>query len=217
MKPKLLLHTCCAPCLIGTLFHLEKLYDITVFYFNPNVHPRAEYEKRKGEAIRYCALKGIPFIEGDYDAYSWLSSMMKVENHAALSEGGLRCDACFALRLEVAAAEAQKRGFSLFATTLSVGSNKKAETINRIGRNVAKKHSLTFIEGDFKKGGGMELSISECRRLGIYRQNYCGCVFSLPKSLLSESSDNSSAENGNGISVRVKRMKKRLKKEAVKQ
>ncbi len=194
MKPKLLLHACCAGCLIGALTHLEKDYDITVFFYNPNIHPRKEYELRKQEAIKYCELKKLDFIEGDYDVDKWLERIMKVKDHALQPEGGKRCSECYRLRLEKTALAASEKGIGFFATTLTLGPNKKADVINSIGREIAQnsneekgdkekssreKDALVFVEGDFKKKNAYNISVSETKRLGIYRQHYCGCIYSM--------------------------------------
>jgi hypothetical protein len=181
MKPKLLLHTCCAPCLLSALFHLKDDYEITVFYFNPNIYPEKEYQKRKSYAEKYCSENSIRFIEGDFNPAEWLSFVSKADNFAELPEGGERCSSCFEFRLRKAANYAKENGFSIFCTTLTSGANKKASQINAIGEKIAAEMKIRFLSKDFKKGGGYEFSRKECMRLGIYRQNYCGCRYSFRK------------------------------------
>ncbi len=180
MKPKLLLHTCCAPCLIGTLPKLNKVYEVVVYFYNPNIHPKDEYELRKKEVIKYCSLKSLEFIEGPYDVDYWFERIRKIPNYMSEPEGGKRCYECFKLRLEKTVELALKRSIKLFSTTLTLGDNKNAGVINEIGNKLANESGLFFVQADYKKKGGYVKSIEESKRLGIYRQNYCGCVYSMP-------------------------------------
>jgi predicted adenine nucleotide alpha hydrolase (AANH) superfamily ATPase len=179
MAEKLLLHTCCAPCLLSALFHLKSEYEITVFYFNPNIYPPQEYEKRKSFAEKYCMKNSITFVEGRFNQEEWLTYVSNVSSFESMKEGDSRCSACFRFRLKKTAEFAKENRFSVFTTTLTSGANKNAQAINKIGDEAAKESGLKFLSEDFKRGGGADFSRSECRRLGIYRQNYCGCRYSL--------------------------------------
>jgi len=158
-------------------------YGVVVFYYNPNIHPRQEYELRKKEVIRYCDKHKIVFIEGSYDIDYWFSRIRSVPNYALEPEGGLRCEECFRIRLERTAEEARKLGIKFFSTTLTLGSNKQARTINKIGVEIAERFGLFFVQADFKKKGGQELSVKESKAMSIYRQDYCGCVFSMRRKI----------------------------------
>ncbi|MEM0230657.1 MAG: epoxyqueuosine reductase QueH [Candidatus Woesearchaeota archaeon] len=181
MREKLLLHTCCAPCLLAAFHHLKNNYEITAFYFNPNIYPKEEYDKRKENAKLACEKERINLVEGEYTHQEWLSFVSKAPKFQSQPEGGARCLLCFEERLRRTAEYAKNHGFKAISTTLTSGSNKKAEIINRIGEEVASQFGLTFVSGDFKKGGGFEYSVRECKSSGIYRQNYCGCEFSIRK------------------------------------
>ena len=180
MRPKLLLHTCCAPCLIGTLPKLVNNYEVIIYFYNPNIQPKAEYEHRKKEVIKYCSLKGLEFIEGPYDVKAWFEAIKKVPNYAAEPEGGKRCYECFKMRLKKTAELAVSMKINFFSTTLTLGDNKNADVINSIGTELADTHNLFFIQANYKKKGGYTKSIEESKSLSIYRQNYCGCVYSMP-------------------------------------
>ncbi len=182
-KIKLLLHACCAPCLIGTLSRLSPVYEPVIFFYNPNIHPKKEYEIRKKQVVSFCRMKGLKFIEGFYDVKAWFDSVSKIPNFKDEPEGGLRCSECFRLRLEETAKKAKELGFKFFTTTLTLGANKNAELINRLGVEVAERYSLFFIQADFKKRGAYLFSIEQSKKLGIYRQSYCGCVYSLKRNI----------------------------------
>ena len=179
MKPKLLLHVCCAPCLIGTLPSLIDSYQVSVFFYNPNIHPKEEYEKRKKEVVKYCSMKDLEFIEGPYDIRRWFELIKRVPGYANGPEGGMRCMECFKMRLEKTAEKAVKLNFQFFSTTLTLGENKSSKIINQLGSEIADKYDIFFVEADYKKKGGYLFSVEESKRLGIYRQDYCGCVFSM--------------------------------------
>ena len=177
--PTLLLHSCCAPCSSYTLEYLSNYFDITVYYYNPNISPKAEFDKRFAEQKRLIdslpAKREIKLIEGDYN-YSDFSEIAKgFEN---VKEGGERCFRCYKLRLEKSAHLAKEQGFDYFCTTLSISPLKNSQKINEIGLEVAEKYGVKWLPSDFKKKEGYKRSIELSREYNLYRQNFCGCVFS---------------------------------------
>lgn len=177
--PTLLLHSCCAPCSSYTLEYLSNYFDITVYYYNPNISPKAEFDKRFAEQKRLIASlpakHEIKLIEGDYN-YSDFSKIAKgFEN---VKEGGERCFRCYKLRLEKSAHLAKEQGFDYFCTTLSISPLKNSQKINEIGLEVAEKYGVKWLPSDFKKKEGYKRSIELSREYNLYRQNFCGCVFS---------------------------------------
>ena len=178
----LFLHSCCAPCSSYVLEYLRKYFRITVFYYNPNISEEEEYKKRVKEQIRFIhemnAQKdgfSIDFIEGDYEPELYFK---RVKGYEQCKEGGERCRICFDLRLGVTANEAKKRGFDFFATTLTISPLKNAERINEIGFAMQDQYSISYLPSDFKKKNGYKRSIELSKEYDLYRQNFCGCVFS---------------------------------------
>jgi len=178
--PTLLLHSCCAPCSSYVLEYLSHYFRITVFYYNPNIYPQEEYEKRMAEQeklIKRLQTKNpVTFIKGEYDTSRFYHVTNGLEN---LKEGGIRCFACYELRLDEAAQMAKNEKFDYFATTLSVSPQKNAAKINEAGEKVGVKYGVKHLPSDFKKRGGYLRSIQLAKEQGLYRQNYCGCIFSL--------------------------------------
>ena len=177
--PRLLLHSCCAPCSSYTLEYLSQYFDITVYYFNPNISPEEEFEKRFAEQKRLIealpAKHPVKLVKGDYD-YAVFTEMAKgLED---VPEGGERCFKCYRLRLEAAAALAKAEGFDYFCTTLSISPLKNSQKINEIGYETAEKYGVKWLPSDFKKREGYKRSIELSREYGLYRQNFCGCAFS---------------------------------------
>ena len=176
---KLLLHSCCGPCSTAVI---EKLlqdgnYDITVFYFNPNITEAEEYEHRKAEQKRVIAelYPGIKFIEGNYNPREYYEVIHGYENEP---EGGFRCSLCFTLRLEETARYAKEHGYDAFDTTLSVSPYKSYDTIYAIAKQLAFKYGIEYIAGNYKKKDGYKRSIELSKQLNLYRQHFCGCEFS---------------------------------------
>jgi predicted adenine nucleotide alpha hydrolase (AANH) superfamily ATPase len=176
---KLLLHSCCGPCSTAVI---EKLlqdgnYDITVFYFNPNITEREEYEHRKSEQKRVIAelYPGLKFIEGNYDPREYYEVIHGYEGEP---EGGFRCSLCFTLRLEETARYAKEHGFECFDTTLSVSPYKSYDTICAIARQLESKYGVEYLAGNYKKKDGYKRSIELSKQLDLYRQHFCGCEFS---------------------------------------
>lgn len=178
-KEKLLLHSCCGPCSTAVIERLlaEDLYDITVFYFNPNITDPAEYAHRKEEQKRVLKelYPFVAFIEGDYDPRAYFEIVSGCENEP---EGGLRCSICFTQRLEETARFAADNGYSCFDTTLSVSPYKNYDTIYSIAVQLAEKYGIKYLAGNYKKKDGYKRSIELSKQLGLYRQHYCGCEFS---------------------------------------
>lgn len=180
-KRRLLLHACCAPCSSYVLEYLTSFFDITVYFYNPNITSREEYVKRFSELRRLVSLMPhenlIEVVDGDYEPERFLELSCGLET---LPEGGARCFSCYRLRLEKTAQYfAARRGdFDYFATTLTVSPHKNAEKLNEIGFELADKYSLKWLPSDFKKREGYKRSIELSRLYGLYRQDYCGCEFS---------------------------------------
>ncbi|MBP5167089.1 MAG: epoxyqueuosine reductase QueH [Oscillospiraceae bacterium] len=169
-RPGLLLHACCAPCASYCLEYLTKYFDVTVFYFNPNIMPREEYDRRL-EQFEKLRIFDFRLIEGEYSQADYLDAVRGREEDR---EGGARCELCFRMRLEKTAELAAGR-YEWFATTLTVSPHKNADVINGIGAGLAEKYAVKWLYSDFKKRDGYKRSIQLCSELGIYRQNYCGC------------------------------------------
>ena len=180
--PSLLLHSCCAPCSSYVLEYLSNYFNITVFYYNPNIYPESEYTKRILEQqtllsqMKTC--HPVTFMAGNYDSDRFYE-MAKGLEHVA--EGGERCSKCYELRLREAAEVARKCGFDYFATTLSISPLKNAVKLNEIGMRLAKEYGVDYLLSDFKKKNGYKRSIELSKKYGLYRQDYCGCEFSVPE------------------------------------
>jgi epoxyqueuosine reductase len=179
MKKKMLLHSCCGPCSTACIDRLKDDYDLTVFYYNPNIFPQEEYLHRLNEQIRYVKEAGLKIcvIDGKYDDnQAFYQAFSGLENE---KEGGARCSVCFALRLDKTAKFAKENGYDIFATTLSVSPHKNAQLINEIGQNLSKKYEIEYLVSDFKKKDGYLISIRKSKEYNLYRQNYCGCKYSI--------------------------------------
>ncbi|MEA4967694.1 Epoxyqueuosine reductase QueH [bioreactor metagenome] len=178
-KPSLLLHSCCAPCSSYVLEYLTQYFDITVFYFNPNISPENEYIKRIEEVRRLIkempCCKDVKFIEGRYDKDEFFNCVKGLESER---EGGTRCIKCFELRLEETARLAKEMDFDYFCTTLSISPLKNADNLNTVGEKMAEKYGVKWLPSDFKKKNGFKRSIELSELYSLFRQDYCGCVFS---------------------------------------
>ena len=174
-KPSFLLHCCCAPCATYPLRVLVGKFDATAFFYNPNIHPKREYEKRRDEITRFAERWGIPLVVGEYEGEVWFEGVKGLEDEP---EGGARCAVCYRMRLEKTAQMAEERGMAFFGTTLSVSPHKRVEVINRIGKELEAEHGVGFYGADFKKKDGFKISCRLSEEEGLYRQDYCGCVFS---------------------------------------
>jgi len=175
-KPRLLVHVCCAPDALYVLKLLQIDYDVTGFFSNSNIHPAEEYRKRLEEGRKVADLLGVPMLEDAYDPERWLALTRKFR---AEPEKGRRCNVCYALRLQRTAERAAACGFEAFTTVMSLSPWKKAVVLNRIGRQFGTRLGVRFLESDFKKKDGFKKSVDLSRGHGLYRQNYCGCVYSL--------------------------------------
>lgn len=177
--PRLLLHSCCAPCSSYTLEYLSRYFDITVYYFNPNISPKQEFDKRFEEQKKL--ISQMPFknrvtlVEGDYNYDDFLEIAKGLEN---VPEGGERCFRCYKMRLESTARLAKEQGFDYFCTTLSISPLKNSQKINELGFEIEEKYGVKWLPSDFKKREGYKRSIQLSREYSLYRQNFCGCVFS---------------------------------------
>ena len=175
-KPSLLLHICCGPCSTAVIQRLVPRFDVTLFFANANLYPEEEYRRRL-EAAREVATKlDIPLIEAEDDHGGWLEAVRGMEWE---KEGGARCDVCFRFRLEETAREADARGVDYFATTLTISPHKDAKRIGEIGRRATMNRKVVFLNEDFKKRDGFRKSVQMSHEMGLYRQKYCGCEFSL--------------------------------------
>ena len=181
MKKKLLLHSCCGPCSTSVIEKLKDEYDITIYYYNPNIFPQEEYLKRLDEQKRYIkeSCQDIKVVDGKYDDNSKYEDFVK--GFEGCPEGGDRCKLCFEFRLRQVAIYAKENNFELFGTTLSVSPHKSAKLINEIGLTMQDKYGVDFLVADFKKQDGYLKSIQLSKKYNLYRQQYCGCRFSLKK------------------------------------
>ena len=177
--PTLLLHSCCAPCSSYCLEYLSDYFKITVFYYNPNIYPEDEYYKRVSEQKHFIerlpAKNPISFIEGSYDTDKFFNITKGLED---CSEGGERCFLCYELRLRESAELAKKYQMDYFTTTLSISPLKNARKLNEIGDSLAREYGIRYLNSDFKKRNGYKRSVELSEQYGMYRQYYCGCVFS---------------------------------------
>ncbi|MEK9183216.1 MAG: epoxyqueuosine reductase QueH [Patescibacteria group bacterium] len=178
--PRLLLHTCCVVCSSHVLDVLRREYQVTAYFYNSNIEPVEEYERRRDTTRERCEEIGLPFVEGPAGHNHWAEAVRGFEHEP---EGGARCLICWRLRLEEAARYAKENGFEVFATTLTMGRNKKAEVINPLGQQAGEKYSVKFYEADWKKGGGQEAAYQLAKEHNFYRQNYCGCSFNREKKI----------------------------------
>ena len=179
VRPRLLLHVCCAPCSTACLEQLTEAFQVTCFYYNPNIEPEAEFEHRLSELVRLTdemPLQGVPeVIRGEYEHERFLELARGLED---VPEGGERCTRCYRLRLEKTAQAARDGGYDYFTTTLSVSPYKNAEKLNTIGATLAEAYGVPYLFSDFKKHDGYLRSIRLSAEYGLYRQDYCGCVYS---------------------------------------
>ena len=182
-KKRILLHSCCGPCSTACIERLLPDYKITVFFYNPNITEAEEYEKRKSAQIAFLTAYNeklseedkVELIEGEYLPEDFFEVCSGYSNEP---EGGLRCTECFKLRMERTAQAALKTGNPIFGTTLTVSPHKNYALISAIGTELAKKYGLEFLDADFKKKAGFQRSIQMSKEYGLYRQNYCGCIYS---------------------------------------
>ena len=177
--PSLLLHACCAPCSSYVLEYLSDYFDVTLFFYNPNISPKAENDYRAEELVRLVSEMGLSekvrIIRGDYEPERFYEMARGLEE---LPEGGARCARCYELRLSETAKMAAEGGYDFFCTTLSISPYKNAEWLNSIGTSLGEKYGVRYLVSDFKKRNGYKRSCELSATYGLYRQDYCGCEFS---------------------------------------
>ena len=177
MSGKILLHTCCAPCLTNSIQELqEDGFSPVIYFYNPNIHPNTEYEKRLKELINFCTRKNYEIVieNGDFELWQEACSTLKDEK-----EGGKRCIECFKMRLEKSAKYAKNNNFDYFCTTLTISPHKNTKNINEIGKILEKKYEIAFLEKNFKKNDGFKKSLQLSQENNLFRQTYCGCEYSI--------------------------------------
>lgn len=179
IRPKLLLHSCCAPCSSYVLEYLSEYFDITVYYYNPNIYPPEEFDYRSDEQVRLVDAMGlgdrIKVIRCDYDSEAFYDAVKGLEN---VPEGGERCMECFRLRLGKCAEYAANNGYDYFTTTLSISPHKNADMLNDAGKEAEDRWGVKYLYSDFKKRNGYKRSCEISAEYGLYRQDYCGCIYS---------------------------------------
>lgn len=184
---KILLHSCCAPCSSHVITYLAPYFDITVLYYNPNIYPKEEYEKRKQEQIKLINELNTPnkldYLDCDYDNDVYEELIKGYEN---CPERGARCPICFKLRLEKTAKLAKEHNYDYFCTTLTVSPYKNATQINEIGSSLSNKYQIKWLYSDFKKEDGYKKSIELSKKYNLYRQNYCGCIYSQRNNIIDD-------------------------------
>lgn len=180
--PKLLLHSCCAPCSSYVMEYLSRYFEITVFFYNPNIYPPREYEMRVKEEARLIQempfLHPVRMVEGAYEPERFYEAVKGLEKEP---EGGARCEKCYELRLYEAARAAKAGGYDYFTTTLTISPLKPAPKLNEIGERIGEELGVDYLSSDFKKKDGYKRSVQLSQEYGLYRQNYCGCVYSQSK------------------------------------
>ncbi len=174
-KKKLLLHSCCGPCSSSVIERLKNYFDITVLYYNPNIEPYEEYLKRKNEQIRLLKELKVNYLDIDYLNEEYHNKVIGFENEP---ENGKRCPLCYELRMEKAAKLAKENGYDYFCTTLTVSPHKPSKIINEIGLKLQDKYQMPYLLSDFKKEDGYKRSIELSKEYNLYRQDYCGCLYS---------------------------------------
>lgn len=177
-KTRLLLHICCAPDATVVIERLADQYDLTGYFYNPNIHPWDEYEKRVEEIKALASRFSLPLLVGKYDDHRWFDLTRGYENE---EEGGERCPICFTMRLNETARLALEEGMDSFSTVLTVSPHKDAIIVNTIGRSISEELGVSFLDANFKKKDGFKRSVELSRKSGLYRQNYCGCEYSRRK------------------------------------
>lgn len=181
-KPTVLLHACCGPCSTACVERLANDYEVTLYYYNPNITDREEYEKRKTTLLNFLnqynqensSIFFIDYIEGEYDLDRYISLTDTLKDEP---EGGKRCDVCFALRLTETAKKASELNFDYFTTTMSVSPHKNYEKIKNLGLILEKDYNVRYLDEDFKKKNGFARSVEMSKEYKMYRQKYCGCDY----------------------------------------
>jgi predicted adenine nucleotide alpha hydrolase (AANH) superfamily ATPase len=175
-KPKLLVHICCASDALYVLDLLKEDYVVSGYFYNPNIHPSVEYDLRMKDTKEVAQTLNVRLFEEIYDDERWFKITQKFKDEP---EKGRRCDVCYAMRLEKTAQKASELGFDMFATVMSLSPWKKADVLNRLGKMFARRYKINFLEANFKKKDGFRKSVELSKTHGLYRQNYCGCKYSM--------------------------------------
>lgn len=186
MKKKLLLHVCCAPCAVYVVKKLEADYDVTLFFYNPNIQPKQEYQFRKKELERIARLKNWHVVYPGYEMEEWFNLIKKLPGYAQEPERGRRCSLCFNIRLKKAFEYAEEHGYDTIASTLSISPYKVTGQINEEGTGLSRAYGIEFLPENFKKKNGYNIGRKLAVELGVKHQNYCGCVFSKVEKKLKE-------------------------------
>ena len=177
--PALLLHACCAPCSSYTIEYLSKYFRITIYYYNPNIHPESEYIRRIEELKKflceYTPTNSVNFVEENYDPKEYFNSVKGLEN---LGEKSKRCYNCYKLRMKKSCKYAKENNYDYFTTTLSISPYKVSNWINEIGEELSKKYDINYLYADLKKKNGYKRSLELSKEYNLYRQDYCGCIYS---------------------------------------
>ena len=174
-KKSILLHSCCGPCTSACIDRLKEYFDITVVYYNPNIEPIDEYIHRKNEQVRLLKEWNIKYLDCDYDNDLWVDTTKYLTKEL---EGGKRCSVCFGIRLKYTANMAKRLGFDYFGTTLTVSPHKDSQLINKIGGSIGSNLGIKYLYSDFKKRDGYKKSCEFAKQYNLYRQDYCGCLYS---------------------------------------
>lgn len=177
---RILLHVCCAPDATIAFERLNELGEVWGFFYNPNIHPKSEYLKRLDSFLRLVKLWDLKFVEAEYDPQKWFKLVKGLESEP---EGGERCKICIKNNLEKTATRAKELGFDAFATSLTTSPHKDVNFINKLGIEIGKKYGIKYIESVFRKKNGFLKSVEYSKKLGLYRQNYCGCIYSIHSSI----------------------------------
>lgn len=175
MKPKMLVHICCAPDALYVMALLKNDYEVSGYFYNPNIHPDEEYDLRLEEARKVAQILNFNLIEEVYDKEQWFQITQKFKEEP---EKGKRCDICYAVRIKRTVQKASELGFDIFTTVMSLSPWKKAHVLNRLGKMFAHRYKVDFLEANFKKKDGFRKSIELSNDHSLYRQNYCGCLYS---------------------------------------
>ena len=177
--PTLLLHACCAPCSSYTIEYLSKYFEITIYYYNPNIHPKTEYSRRINELKKflkeYKPINKVNLIEEVYNSKEYFNTIKGLEK---LGEKSKRCYECYKLRMEKSCKYAKENNYDYFTTTLSISPYKVSDWINEIGESLSKKYNINYLYADLKKKNGYKRSLELSKAYNLYRQDYCGCIYS---------------------------------------
>jgi predicted adenine nucleotide alpha hydrolase (AANH) superfamily ATPase len=177
-KPKMLVHICCAPDALYVMDLLRQDYDVSGFFYNPNIHPREEYDLRREETEKVARALGFDLVDAPYEDTRWHELTGKFKDEP---EKGRRCDICYALRLARTAQKASELDFDVFTTVMSLSPWKKAEVMNKIGKMFGCRYKIGFLEANFKKKDGFKKSVELSKQFRLHRQDYCGCVYSMKR------------------------------------